>query len=48
MAPATGQALVMRGGKFNQEQIPVPTPGEHQLLVKVSHTAQNPTDGKKP
>lgn len=24
----------------------MPTPGEHQVLVKVSHVAQNPTDGK--
>lgn len=28
-----------------KESLPMPKPGDHQLLVKVSHVAQNPTDG---
>ncbi|RJE27148.1 Alcohol dehydrogenase GroES-like domain protein [Aspergillus sclerotialis] len=44
MAPTTATALVTRGGKLSKETIPVPTPGEHQVLVKVSYVAQNPTD----
>ncbi|EAU35410.1 conserved hypothetical protein [Aspergillus terreus NIH2624] len=44
MAPPTATALVTRGGKLSKETIPVPTPGEHQVLVKISHVAQNPTD----
>jgi NADPH:quinone reductase-like Zn-dependent oxidoreductase len=27
------------------ESIPTPKPEPHQALVKVSHVAQNPTDG---
>jgi NADPH:quinone reductase-like Zn-dependent oxidoreductase len=46
MAPPTAIALVTRGGKLSREAIPVPTPGEHQVLVKISHVAQNPTDSK--
>lgn len=46
MAPTTATALVTKGGKLSKETIPVPTPGEHEVLVKVSHVAQNPTDGK--
>lgn len=39
-------ALVQRnkGKSLVQEQIPKPKPGAHQLLVKISHVAQNPTD----
>ncbi|CAI7579209.1 unnamed protein product [Penicillium viridicatum] len=44
MAPTTATALVTKGGKLSKETIPVPTPGEHEVLVKVSHVAQNPTD----
>lgn len=29
-----------------KECIPAPTPGPNQVLVKVSHVAQNPTDGR--
>lgn len=46
MAPPTATALVTRAGKLAREAIPVPTPGEHQVLVKISHVAQNPTDSK--
>lgn len=46
MAPDTATALVTRGGKLSKETIPMPTPGEHQVLVKISYVAQNPTDGK--
>ncbi|KAF4970019.1 hypothetical protein FSARC_2836 [Fusarium sarcochroum] len=47
--PASSQALVVRLGsnstsKLVNEQLPMPKPGNHQLLVKVSHVAQNPTD----
>lgn len=31
--------------KLAQEQLPLPRPGAGQVLVKVSHVAQNPTDG---
>ncbi|KAH7129754.1 putative alcohol dehydrogenase [Dactylonectria estremocensis] len=49
MLPSTAEALVVRvdGDKLPtlvKELVPVPTPGEHQVLVKVSHVAQNPTD----
>ncbi|GLA03756.1 hypothetical protein AnigIFM60653_003763 [Aspergillus niger] len=44
MAPPTATALVTRAGKLSRETIPVPTPGEHQVLVKISYVAQNPTD----
>lgn len=27
--------------------IPVPLPGSNQALIRVSHVAQNPTDGKQ-
>jgi NADPH:quinone reductase-like Zn-dependent oxidoreductase len=41
-------ALVQRNvnGKptFAKEQISKPRPEAHQLLVKISHVAQNPTD----
>lgn len=29
-----------------REPVPVPQPGAHELLVKVSHAGQNPTDGE--
>lgn len=38
-------AIVQKEGKLFQEAIPVPTPSAHQVLVKVSYVAQNPTDG---
>jgi NADPH:quinone reductase-like Zn-dependent oxidoreductase len=47
MPPTTATALVTKAGKLSKETIPLPTPGEHQVLVKVSHVAQNPTDGKQ-
>ncbi|KAL2686837.1 hypothetical protein Neosp_004379 [[Neocosmospora] mangrovei] len=41
-------ALVVRTSGDNpilvKESLPTPKPGDHQLLVKVSHVAQNPTD----
>ncbi|KAK2673995.1 Tetrahydrofolate dehydrogenase/cyclohydrolase [Fusarium oxysporum f. sp. vasinfectum] len=47
--PASAEALVIRLDSTNtprlvKETVPVPKPGEHQLLVKVSYVAQNPTD----
>lgn len=50
-APAFCQALVVNLDSNNtpalvKESVPVPKPDKHQLLVKVSHVAQNPTDGK--
>lgn len=41
-------AQVQRGGdkpKFDLEQVSIPQPGEHEVLVKNSYVAQNPTDG---
>lgn len=46
MVPTTATALVTKGGKLSKETIAVPTPTEDQVLVKISHVAQNPTDGK--
>lgn len=51
MAAATCSALVIKGTKDSglgliQDLIRVPKPGGQQYLVKVSHVAQNPTDGK--
>lgn len=43
-------AVVVRGSdessvRLSNEEIPTPAPAEHQILVKISHVAQNPTDG---
>lgn len=45
MTPNNITALVTKDGKLSKDQVPLPTPDENQLLVKVSHVAQNPTDG---
>ncbi|KAH7376847.1 putative alcohol dehydrogenase [Plectosphaerella cucumerina] len=42
--PSHCNALVTRNGQLKKESIPVPEPAEHQLLVRVQYTAQNPTD----
>ncbi|RAH63518.1 GroES-like protein [Aspergillus piperis CBS 112811] len=44
MVPTTATALVTKGGKLSKETIAAPTPTEDQVLVKISHVAQNPTD----
>ncbi|KAL4911711.1 chaperonin 10-like protein [Aspergillus aurantiobrunneus] len=49
MPAASNTALVVRvaGGqspKLSKETISVPRPAAHQVLVKLSHVAQNPTD----
>lgn len=31
---------------LSRDEIPIPSPADHQVLVKISHVAQNPTDGK--
>lgn len=31
---------------LSKESISIPSPESNQVLVKVSHVAQNPTDGK--
>lgn len=46
-------AVVVRGSdkssvRLSNEEIPIPSPAEHQVLIKISHVAQNPTDGKYP
>lgn len=51
MSTKTGKCLVVRvpdGGSptMEKEDLPIPEPGSHQLLVKTSHVAQNPTDGR--
>lgn len=50
MAPSSCEALVVRqegdsAHKLVKQPIPVPTPADNQLLVRVTHVAQNPTDG---
>ncbi|OQE44389.1 hypothetical protein PENCOP_c002G02378 [Penicillium coprophilum] len=42
-------ALVTRGSaeqspRLSKEEIDIPVPADHQILVKISHVAQNPTD----
>ena len=32
--------------RLSKEEIDIPTPADNQVLVKISHVAQNPTDGK--
>ncbi|MCJ1446233.1 MAG: hypothetical protein MMC23_006738 [Stictis urceolatum] len=48
MTSKTCQALVTRADsgkpRLLKESISIPSPGTHQLLVRVSHAAQNPTD----
>lgn len=51
MSTKTGKCLVVRvpdGGTptMEKEELPLPEPGSNQLLVKTSHVAQNPTDGR--
>lgn len=47
--PARMDALVVKTSndtpRLVKESLPTPKPGDHQVLVKVSHVAQNPTDG---
>ncbi|RAH46735.1 zinc-binding alcohol dehydrogenase family protein [Aspergillus brunneoviolaceus CBS 621.78] len=37
-------ALVVHGSELRQESIAIPSPAPHQVLVRLSHVAQNPTD----
>lgn len=47
MAPSTMRALVTAKETYAAVQtIPVPTPAEGEILVKVTYVAQNPTDWK--
>lgn len=42
------RAQVQRGGnkpRFALEEVEIPQPDEHEVLVKNSYVAQNPTDG---
>ncbi|KAK3076451.1 hypothetical protein LTS18_012970, partial [Coniosporium uncinatum] len=44
---STMRALVSTGGKTAQvKDVPISTPAEGEILVKVRHVAQNPTDWK--
>lgn len=49
---ATSNTLIVRTSsgepQLVQERLPLPVPGKGQVQVKVSHVAQNPTDGKSP
>jgi hypothetical protein len=50
MTPTNCTSLVIKENVGSAPQlvkrlVPLPTPAEHELLVKVSHVAQNPTDG---
>lgn len=49
--PDSMLALVERNGKdgkpvLSKEKINKPQPQAHQIVVKISHAAQNPTDGE--
>ncbi|KAL2842571.1 putative zinc-binding dehydrogenase family oxidoreductase [Aspergillus pseudoustus] len=48
MAAGSNTALVVRVANghptFSKESIPIPRPEPNQVLVKISHVAQNPTD----
>lgn len=45
---STMRALITKEGKTAAvEQVPVPEPGENEILVKVYYVAQNPTDWKQ-
>ncbi|PYH41032.1 uncharacterized protein BP01DRAFT_408588 [Aspergillus saccharolyticus JOP 1030-1] len=37
-------ALVVYGSELREESIAIPSPAPHQVLVRISHVAQNPTD----
>ena len=50
MAEHSHTALVVRVDdgqppRLSKENIPTPSPAANQVLVKISHAAQNPTDG---
>ena len=45
-ATALVQRNINGNPAFTKEQVPKPVPEAHQLLVKISHVAQNPTDGR--
>lgn len=50
MAEYSHTALVVRVDdgqppRLSKENIPIPLPAANQVLVKISHAAQNPTDG---
>jgi NADPH:quinone reductase-like Zn-dependent oxidoreductase len=38
------KAVVVIGGRLEIKDIPVPVPGEKQVLIKVATVAQNPND----
>jgi NADPH:quinone reductase-like Zn-dependent oxidoreductase len=53
MPPSSAEALVVKtngsaASTLERRFIPVPSPCEHQVLVRISHVAQNPTDGTVP
>jgi NADPH:quinone reductase-like Zn-dependent oxidoreductase len=37
-------AIVVEGGRLEIKDIPIPVPGEGEILIKVATFAQNPTD----
>ncbi|KAH7362620.1 chaperonin 10-like protein [Plectosphaerella cucumerina] len=49
MPPSSAEALVVKtngsaASTLERRSIPIPSPGEHQVLVRISYVAQNPTD----
>jgi NADPH:quinone reductase-like Zn-dependent oxidoreductase len=53
MPPSSAEALVVKtngsaASTLERRSVPVPSPGEHQVLVRISYVAQNPTDGTVP
>ena len=48
MATSNMKALVQENEKLSIKVIAAPVPGPHELHIKVSHVAQNPTDSELP
>jgi len=48
MASTMKEAIVSKGPKVHIRDVPVPSPGPKQVVIKVSHSGSNPKDWKIP